>query len=181
MKVTRKGYYAMALLLMSLSTFAAPVTLTCTLPTLNEDGTPLTDLAGIRFYDAVASGGPYVLVADNPDCTATLDKPPGTWYFVATAYNTAGIESVYSGEASKVVPPSAPASPTNLVVTGNLVAYSISQTKDRLVTYPVGTVPVDTPCDSTMSANGLYLVPTDAVVFAGQAQATVAFAQCGVG
>jgi len=157
---------------------AGEVQLTCDVPTLNDDGTPLTDLAGIRFYESQVTGGPYALVADEVVCATTLDRPAGDWFYVATAYNTADIESIYSNETTITVAPAAPAPPTNLVAAGNLVAYSISQTKDRLVTYPVGTVAEGTPCDSTMSANGLYLVSVDAVEFAGGANATVAFAEC---
>ena len=160
---------------------AGEVQLTCDVPTLNDDGTPLTDLAGIRFYESQITGGPYTLVADEAVCATTLDRPAGDWFYVATAYNVADIESLYSNEAAKTVLPAAPNPPANLVADGNLVAYSISQTIDRFVTYPVGTVPEGTPCDNTMSANGLYLVSVDAVEFAGGASATVAFAECGGG
>ena len=38
------------------------------------------------------------------ECTALLDSlPEGTIYFVMTTYNTEGVESDPSGEASKVV------------------------------------------------------------------------------
>lgn len=175
----------LALLLMSLSTFAAPVTLTCTLPTLNDDGTPLTDLAGTRYYEANVTGGPYVLVYDETDptlCGAVLERTAGTYFYVATAYNVPGVESAYSGEAVKVVPPPAPAPPTNLVVDpANLVAYAVSQTKDVMVLYPVGTVPNGTACDGTMRFNDKYVVPMDSVSWAGTARPLVIFASCGAG
>ena len=60
--------------------YAGSITLTCTAPTQNEDGTPLIDLAGIRFYEAQVAGGPYTLVADEPVCATTFDRPPGTYY-----------------------------------------------------------------------------------------------------
>lgn len=158
------------------------VTLTCTLPTLNEDGTPLTDLAGTRYYEANVTGGPYVLVYDETDptlCGTVLERTAGTYFYVATAYNVPGVESAYSGEAVKVVPPPAPAPPTNLVVEpGNLVAYAISQTENIIVTYPVGTVPEGTSCDSTMQVNGKYVVPRATVNWVGTARPLVIFAAC---
>lgn len=162
---------------------AGEVTLTCTDPANNDDGTPLTDLAGVRIYEANVTGGPYVQVEDVADCGSIpiLTRPAGDYYFVSTAYNITGVESIYSNEATHTVPPVAPDPPSNLVADGNLVAYSISITKDIFNTYPVGTVPSGTPCDSNMSANGLYLVPYSAVEFAGGADATVVFAECGTG
>jgi len=177
----------LALLFLSLSVLADPVTLSCTLPTLNEDGSALTDLVGVRFYESQVSGGPYTLfadqlVADGPACDLVIDRPVGTYYFVATAYNTGGVESYYSGEASKTVPTATtPEPPTGLTVTGELVAYGISQSKDKLVTYPVGTVPLGTPCDSTMQVNGLYLVPVDTVEYAGTVRPAVVLAECSGG
>ena len=173
----------LALLLMSLSTFAAPVTLSCTLPTLNDDGTPLTDLAGVRFYESLTTGGPYTLIGDEVACGfVTPDRAAGTYYYVATAYNVPGVESAYSNEAVKVVPPLAPAPPINLVVDpANLVAYAVSQTKDVMVLYPVGTVPNGTACDGSMQFNDKYVVPMDSVNWAGTARPLVIFASCGAG
>ena len=75
-------------------------------PTTNEDGTPLTDLAGYKIYYGTSSG-----VYDH---TVDVGLMQGiqlsrymsvgiTYYFVATAYNTARIESEYSNEVSKTV------------------------------------------------------------------------------
>jgi hypothetical protein len=81
-------------------------TLTWTAPTQNEDGTELVDLAGYRIYWGTTPG-----VYTN---SATIDTigtttymvqnlSPGTYEFVATAYNTAGVESRYSSPATKVL------------------------------------------------------------------------------
>jgi len=81
-------------------------TLSWTAPTLNEDGSPLTNLAGYRIY--------YGMVSNNLD--NTLDIPnaglttavvenlsPATWYFAVKAYNTSNVESSYSNVASKTI------------------------------------------------------------------------------
>lgn len=164
--------------------WAAEATLSWTPPTQNEDGSPLTDLAGYNFYYGTATGvydqGPINL----PDPTATEYVVTGlandtTYYFVATAYNTAGTESQYSGEATKTIGPLAPKAPTNLTVNpedGTAYTYSISV--DRLVMIPIGTVPGDTPCDTSMSMNGLYRVDRDSVNYVGSIQPPVVFADC---
>jgi len=81
-------------------------TLTWTPPTLNTDGTPLTDLAGYRIYWG-ASSGVYTdsVQLDNPGLTTYVveNLVPGDWYFVSTAINAAGVESSYSNEAVKTV------------------------------------------------------------------------------
>ena len=164
--------------------YAGSITLTCTAPTLNEDGTPLMDLAGYKFYYGTDQGGPYPDFEgrDAAACTYVIDDlVPATYYIVATAFNDAGIESRFSNEATKTVPAAPPAPPGNLVVDDSLIAYGISQTKDRLVTYPVGTVPAGTLCDGSMSANGMNLIPFDAVVFVGTVRPAVVVAACGAG
>jgi hypothetical protein len=161
---------------------AGQVDLTCDLPTVNADGTPLTDLAGIRLHESQTAGGPYVQVAESPSCNFTLDRPAGTYYYVATAYTTANVESVsYSNEAIKTLASSSPAPPSNLVATGDLVAYGSQQTDEVQTVYPVGSVPDGTPCDSSMSANGKYRVNKSAVIWVGSVRPAVVFAECGAG
>ncbi len=55
---------------------------------------------------------PTVAPIANPTFT-TPTLPNGTWYFVVTAYNTAGLESGYSNEVSKTIA-TAPEPPRNL-------------------------------------------------------------------
>lgn len=88
--------------------------LTWTEPTQNEDGSPLTDLASYRIYRTATSG----VYADPPiatvlaPATSYTDAPlgEGTWFYVMTAVDTSGNESVWSNEASKTIaiPPAAP-------------------------------------------------------------------------
>lgn len=75
-------------------------------PTTNADGTELTDLAGFKIYYGKASGT-YTEVKDVNTPLATEDTieglTEGTYYFVATAYDTKGNESNYSNEVSKII------------------------------------------------------------------------------
>jgi hypothetical protein len=103
-----------------------------TLPTQNTDGTPYTDPKGIKVYYDQTQGGPYENVVDlvDPNVTSHVVSPliPGTWHFVATAYNQLDVESAVSNEASKIVGTDSetesvgitvnpkPASPVNLTV-----------------------------------------------------------------
>ncbi len=86
------------------------VTLTWQQPTEKEDGTYLSDLAGVRIYYGQASGqytGEYDHVLDLPGTHLTSvvvdDLEPGTWYFSAKAYRATGSESTFAAEVSTQV------------------------------------------------------------------------------
>ncbi|NOY39852.1 MAG: hypothetical protein GXO95_06445 [Nitrospirae bacterium] len=76
-------------------------------PSTNEDGTPLTDLAGYKLYYGPSSGN-YTGSIDVEDTTSveiatiidSIDIPPtsDTVCFAVTAYDTLGNESDYSNE-----------------------------------------------------------------------------------
>jgi hypothetical protein len=98
----------------SLATFSVNVvatangsaTLSWTSPTQNNDGSPLTDLAGFRVYWGTSQGNYSNSVAiDNPGVTTYLvdQLTPATWFFVTTAVNRQGAESTFSNVASKTV------------------------------------------------------------------------------
>ncbi len=76
-------------------------------PAQNADGSTLTDLAGYRVYYGTTAGGPYASSATiaNPSVSTFLveNLTPGTYYFVVTARNTAGKESLFSGQVSKTI------------------------------------------------------------------------------
>jgi hypothetical protein len=80
-------------------------TLSWTAPTLNEDGTNLTDLAGYKIYWGTTPG----VYTDSVNVDAGLttyvveNLAPGTYEFVATAINSAGVESQFSNTATKVL------------------------------------------------------------------------------
>lgn len=82
------------------------VVLSWTAPTENEDGSPLTDLAGYRLYWGREPGVyPNSVTIDNPGVTIYVveDLASGTYEFVATAFNAAGTESRFSNPAIKTV------------------------------------------------------------------------------
>ncbi len=75
-------------------------------PTQNEDGTALTDLAGYTIYWGTTPGNyPNSVTINNPGLTTYFvdNLAPGTYEFVATAFNGAGVESQFSNPASKTV------------------------------------------------------------------------------
>ena len=82
------------------------VSLSWTAPTMNEDGTTLTELelAGYKIYYGKSSGNyTNTIQIDNASVTMYLveNLSPDTYYFAATAFNMAGEESQYSSEAVK--------------------------------------------------------------------------------
>ena len=98
----------------SLSSFAISVnqmgnlstTLSWTAPTQNEDGSALEDLAGYKIYWGTTPG--VYTNSATIDTTGTTtyvveNLSPGTYEFVATAYNASGVESRYSSPATKVL------------------------------------------------------------------------------
>jgi hypothetical protein len=72
-------------------------------PTTNEDGTPLTDLAGFKGHCGIVSGT-YTISHDaglvnEIMLTTILDaQPDNTYYCAVTAYDVVGNESKYSDE-----------------------------------------------------------------------------------
>lgn len=83
------------------------VTLNWTAPTENDDGSPLTDLAGYKVYWGTSSGNySNSVTINNPSVTTYIveNLSPGTYEFVATSLNSSGVESIYSGSVTEVVP-----------------------------------------------------------------------------
>ena len=75
-------------------------------PTQNEDGTPLTDLAGYRIYYGTSAGDlSRRVVVDNPAATSKVVQHlrQGTWFFAISAYTQTGVESSRSQVVSKVI------------------------------------------------------------------------------
>ena len=85
------------------------MTLSWTPPTQNEDGSVLTDLAGYFIYYGQSPGSyPNRIRIDNPSISTYVVENllPDTYYIVATSFNSEGVESRYSGMATKTVEPS---------------------------------------------------------------------------
>jgi len=81
-------------------------TLTWLPPTTNTDGSALTNLAGYRVYWGTSLGNyPNSVAINNPGIATYVvgSLTPATYYFVVTAVNTAGVESVLSNSASKTI------------------------------------------------------------------------------
>ncbi|MGI9203437.1 MAG: putative Ig domain-containing protein [Woeseiaceae bacterium] len=81
-------------------------TLTWTAPTLNSDGSPLTDLASYRIYYGFSEGSyPNQISVDNPGVTSYVveNLAPATYFFVTTSVNSSGVESAFSNVASTSV------------------------------------------------------------------------------
>ena len=82
------------------------ITLSWTPPTENADGTALEDLAGYKLYFGTTSGR-YTneVLIDTPGISSYVIENllPDTYYIVATAFTTSGVESGYSNEAVKTV------------------------------------------------------------------------------
>lgn len=79
-------------------------TLSWTPPTLNSDGTALTDLAGYRIlYGVGADALDQSIEVENSSVNTYMveNLTDGTWYFAVVAVNTAGLASVPSNVASK--------------------------------------------------------------------------------
>ncbi len=76
-------------------------------PTQNSDGSPLTNLAGYKVYWGTSPGTyPNSVTLNNPGLATYVvaNLVPGTYYFVMTAFNTIGAESLQSNPASKTIP-----------------------------------------------------------------------------
>jgi len=85
---------------------AGAATLSWVAPNENVDGSALLDLAGFKIYWGTTSGNYPNVVTLNGTGTLTYmveSLAPGTYYFVATAFDSDGNESAFSNEASKTV------------------------------------------------------------------------------
>jgi hypothetical protein len=87
-------------------TTTGSATLRWTPPTLNEDGTPIENLAGYRVYYGTSTGNlNQVLNIAGAGVTSAViqNLTPATWYFALKAYNAANVESSFSNIASKTI------------------------------------------------------------------------------
>lgn len=81
-------------------------TLSWSAPTLNDDGTALTDLSGyVIYYGTSSRNYSNEIRIDNPSVTTyQIDNlSPNTYYFAATAVSSSGGESGFSGEAVRAL------------------------------------------------------------------------------
>lgn len=76
-------------------------------PTTNDDGSPLTNLAGyiVRYGQSVAALTRTLDIATPAATGATIEGlTSGTWYFTVAAYNTTFMQSEQTAPVSKVIP-----------------------------------------------------------------------------
>lgn len=81
-------------------------TLSWQAPSTRTDGSPLTNLAGYRIrYGTSAGNYPNLIGIPNGGLTSAVieNLPPSTYYFVISAYDTTGAESVNSSPVSKTI------------------------------------------------------------------------------
>ena len=85
---------------------SARVTLSWVAPALNEDDTPLTDLAGYHVYYGESAGSYTDSVSVGIYPAVSIDNlgPGKTFYFSVTAFDLNGNESDYSNEVMATVP-----------------------------------------------------------------------------
>ena len=86
--------------------YAGQTVLSWNAPSTNEDGTPLTDLAGYKIYYGTSSGSYTQNINVNNVTTYTVPNLTDglTYYFAVTAYDTSMNESGYSNEVMRVIP-----------------------------------------------------------------------------
>ena len=122
---------------------AADVTLSWDAPTTNEDGSPLTDLAGYKIYYSLSSGN-YTSHIDVGNVTTSQVNnltDGATYYLAVTAYDFSGNESAYSSEVSKTIP--------SLPVPDIVVSDSVSPAGDHQV--PFGDVTAGSMSQQTVT------------------------------
>ena len=96
------------IVLSAAAAIAGNVTLSWTPPLVNNDGTPLNDLAGYVLYYGLESGNYTNSIDIGNVTTYQLYSLPErtTYYFTVTAYDTSGNESGYSNQVARYIPPS---------------------------------------------------------------------------
>jgi hypothetical protein len=81
-------------------------TLSWSPPSVNSDGTPLTNLSGYKVYWGTTQGSySNSVYLSNPGLTSYVigNLVPGTYYFTAKAVTAAGLESSFGGIARKTI------------------------------------------------------------------------------
>jgi hypothetical protein len=163
-------------------------------PTTNTDGTPLTNLASYQVSLGTSSGtlSNTALVSD-PKATSKTITPlgAGTWYFVARAVNTNGVESDASNIAQRTITAANAAKTLNVTITGvppttkvlkttAVAVYDIVRTTAWVRGAQVGTIAIGKVCSQTTSVTGNYfsVTPTD-VTLTGTPRSTALVAKCG--
>ena len=110
----------------------ASITLSWSPPTLNVNGTSITDLAGYRIhYGTSPTALNSVIMVANAATTNQVvgNLASGTWYFAMTSYNAENIESALTAVLQVTVPPVVVATASgngNATASGNAASVDLS-------------------------------------------------------
>jgi hypothetical protein len=102
-----RSLQAFSITVTSVGTGTGAATLGWSAPTLNTDGTALTNLAGYKLYHGTSAASlTDVRSISSPGITTYVfdQLPAGTHYFAMTAVNSSGTEGLQSAVGSKVIP-----------------------------------------------------------------------------
>jgi hypothetical protein len=173
-------------------------TVNWTAPTLNTDGSALTDLAGFKvvYGTSATSLNQTKTVSDARATNTTLPAlGAGTWYFAVRAFNAAQVESANSSVGQKTItaataaktvnitinaapPPPPPPPATTLKTTGTRV-YDVQWVNSaRVLGKQVGTIALGKPCDGTYQVGERYRVNRADVKFTATSRSTSVVARC---
>lgn len=166
-------------------------TLVWTAPTMNTDGSTLTNLAGFRIYQGTAANSLAMKqqIADPATLTyQAVNLPAGTAYFAVSAYNSQGVESALSAVGSKTITgvPIASASVTvdvpnaPVLTVQDPTAFDVRRRGLHFsVNRDVGTVPVGTQCSADFTLpGGFFRVNRKDVDFKIHTRSPVIVARC---
>jgi hypothetical protein len=167
---------SLVLLLYAGNVYSGQAILSWNAPTTNEDGTPLTDLAGYKIYYGTATGNYTYIVDVGKVTTYTFTNLADglTYYFVATSYNAARFESNYSNEVSKSIPSS-------------IQTYALTVSKAGTGTGSVSSAPTGITCGADCSESynpgssvTMTVLPDTSSIFTGWSGACSSTGNCSV-
>ena len=158
-----------------------PYVLTCVPPTTYLNGATINLHLTYTFTRGTTPKDFTTEVSTEPNCTHTYYGLQGVQYFSVTAKDPTNSESPLSSQLAVGITSNAPQAPTNLVVKGAAQVFAVKQSKDHLAaTVPVGTIPLNTACDSTQRVNDMFIVPRDKVTWYGNVKPQAVVALCNV-
>jgi hypothetical protein len=164
-------------------------------------------LAGFKLYYAKTLAGvdtvTPVTIAANLRTYRITGQSNSTYYYKMSAFNVEGGEgpktAVLTNTINRVsvtqtanvsISPPPPNPPGTVVIADDQVppvfsttyptVYNIVKKANGFVLLPVGTVPLNTPCDVNTVINGYNAVPVSAVTWSGSVKPIVVVAQCTV-
>lgn len=121
----------------------ASVVLACTPPTSNTDGSALKTPISYKFQMGTTAGSYPNSSPPQALCGYTWPNlGAGTYFFVATAIDSAGAQSPASNQASKTI---VGVPPTPVTIGGPVLSLQI--TKNSIVAPQIGSVVAGKPCD----------------------------------